>query len=371
MSSGCKTNLQKSYYHRASAQPFLGKTFHELQDEATRQFPDRDALVFCDSGVRISFKQFSDDTNHLASDLVKIGLKSGERVCLWMGDGYEWILLNSAAIRAGLIALELAELQSSDHLTYILNKTECAAMFVGLSQHDQYEKLKQVSPDIESDTPTLSRVPSLRYIITFDDDCPLIGCSIVMHEGKLRGRGGLEEYQVIKDLKSKVSADDPCMITFTSGSTGHPKPVVRSQRSTLENIYASKCDATADEHSVIKVLKLGSFVSSCGLYQAMLLTWGATLVSPRPTEDFTGALEAIESERCNFVQLFPQHLSQAVNQQNIKSFDVSSLQRCWCTGNVFPQGIVLNAVKLLCTNAVVVYGTRELSISASGTYHIH
>ncbi|XP_077866167.1 medium-chain acyl-CoA ligase ACSF2, mitochondrial-like, partial [Saccoglossus kowalevskii] len=91
----------------------------------------------------------------------------------------------------------------------------------------------------------------------------------------------------------------------------------------------------------------------------MLLTWGATLVSPRPTEDFTGALEAIESERCNFALLFPQLLSQAVNQQNIKSFDVSSLQRCWCTGNVFPQGTVLNAVKLLCSNAVVLYGIRE------------
>ncbi|XP_002740093.1 medium-chain acyl-CoA ligase ACSF2, mitochondrial-like [Saccoglossus kowalevskii] len=349
MSSGCKTKLQKSYYHSASAQPFLGKTVHELQDDVARQFPDRDALVFCESGKRISFKQFLDDTNQLASDLVKLGLKPGERVCLWMGDGYEWMLLNLAATRAGLIALELAESQSVDHLRYTINQTKCSAMFVGFSLYNQYDKLKQVSPDIESDTTTLSRVPSLRYIITFDDDCPLIGCSIVMHEGKLRGRGGLEEYQVIKDLKSKVSADDPYMITFTSGSTGHPKPVVRTHRGTLENMYALKCHATHDDQSITRVLKLGSLVSSCGLYQAMLLMWGATLVSPRPTEDFTGALEAIEKEKCNFALLFPQYLSQAVNQQNIAKFDVSSLKRC----------NVLNAVNLLCGNAVVLYGTRE------------
>nr|XP_006818220.1 PREDICTED: acyl-CoA synthetase family member 2, mitochondrial-like [Saccoglossus kowalevskii] len=91
----------------------------------------------------------------------------------------------------------------------------------------------------------------------------------------------------------------------------------------------------------------------------MLLTWGATLVWPRSAEDFSGALEAIEQEKCNFVVLFPLFLSQALNQQNITSFDLSSLKRCWCTGNVYSEGNILNAIKLLCPNTVIVYGSNE------------
>ncbi|XP_006818221.1 medium-chain acyl-CoA ligase ACSF2, mitochondrial-like [Saccoglossus kowalevskii] len=360
MSSYSKSKLKTSYYHRESTQPMLRKTFHELQDKNARCFPDRDAFVFCESGVRISVKQFVDETNQLACDLVKLGLKPGERVCLWMGDGYEWMLLNSAAIRAGLITIELAELQSADRLRHIINKTECSVLFVGFSQYDQYKKLIQVTPDIKSATSTLSYVPSLRNIVTFDDDCPLLGCSIVMHAKQLQGRCGAEEDEFIQTLKNKVSVDDPYIITFISGSTGYPKPVVRTQRANIANLYASKRNAAANDGSIIKVLKLAGLGSYCHIYQTMLLTWGATLVWPRPTEDFSGALEAVEQEQCNFVVLFPQFLSQAVNQQNITSFDLSSLKRCWCTGNVFSEGNILNAIKLLCPNTVVMYGSNQV-----------
>ncbi|XP_002731662.1 medium-chain acyl-CoA ligase ACSF2, mitochondrial-like [Saccoglossus kowalevskii] len=359
MSSESQIRPRTSYFHSASAEPFSGKTILELQDEVAKQFPRRDALVFCESGVRISFRQYIDDTKQLACDLVKLGLKPGERVCLWMGDGYEWIVLNSAIIRAGLIALALPEFQSTDDIRFTLNHMECSALFVGFSQYDQYGILKQVLPDIESDTITLSNVPTLRNIVSFDEKCPLLGCSIVTSAAELRGNGGAAENVFLEYLKRKITADDTYMITLTSGSTGYPKPVVRTHRGTLENVYATKCHATSNDQKVIKILKSSPLASSTGSYEAMLLAWGATLVSPRQTEDFTGALEAIENEGCNFAIIFPSILFQIVNQKNIDNFDVSSMQRCWCVGNVFPKHSMLNIVKLFCPNVVITYGTRE------------
>uniref|UniRef100_A0A3B4UMD9 Medium-chain acyl-CoA ligase ACSF2, mitochondrial n=1 Tax=Seriola dumerili TaxID=41447 RepID=A0A3B4UMD9_SERDU len=168
-----KPSLTTSYVHGTSTFPLLPLTVGQSLDNTVQRWPDREAVVFLQDGIRKTFAQFQQDAS-----------------------------LNPA--------YQVKEVE------FTLNKVQCKAVVCPTHFKTQKfcEMLREICPEIDL-TPAgmvkSSRVPDLRMVIVTDSRQPgMLHVEDVMQAGESR------HHKELMDLQSKLSFDDPINIQFTS-----------------------------------------------------------------------------------------------------------------------------------------------------------
>src|SRR5271163_3441653 len=92
-----------SYAHGTSTTPLLNDTIGGVLDKAAERWPDQEAVVVRDQGVRLTFAELRREADRLARGLITLGLQPGERVGIWSPNKIEWVLTQCATAKAGLI----------------------------------------------------------------------------------------------------------------------------------------------------------------------------------------------------------------------------------------------------------------------------
>jgi len=158
--------------------------------------PDRTALVELarDGGRREwSFAEVSDRSARLAGTLARRGVARGDVVMTLIGSRPEWVLTMVACFRIGAVALACNE---------------------QLRAHDLAQRIASAKPKlIVVDERNLNELTSARppcTVLTIPDD---------------RLFATAEPAPA-----AELELEDPCLITFTSGTTGEPTGVVHGQR---------------------------------------------------------------------------------------------------------------------------------------------
>lgn len=97
------TNLRKSYMCGEATEPLIYETIGNYFDEIVEKFPDNDALVVRHQNVRWSYKEYQTQIDKLATGLLKLGIKPGDRVGIWGPNSYEWCLTQYATAKIGAV----------------------------------------------------------------------------------------------------------------------------------------------------------------------------------------------------------------------------------------------------------------------------
>jgi len=71
----------------------ITKPIGAMLDEIAARFPDNDALVYPERGLRYSYKQFNEICRQVAKGLLKLGIKKGDHVSIWAYNVPEWVIL--------------------------------------------------------------------------------------------------------------------------------------------------------------------------------------------------------------------------------------------------------------------------------------
>ncbi|TNN71520.1 Acyl-CoA synthetase family member 2, mitochondrial [Liparis tanakae] len=100
-------SLTSSYVHGTSSISLLPLTVGQSLDSTVQRWPDREAVVFLQDGIRKTFAQFQQDVDKTAAGLLALGLKRGDRLGVWGPNTYEWILFQFASSKAGIIQVPL------------------------------------------------------------------------------------------------------------------------------------------------------------------------------------------------------------------------------------------------------------------------
>ena len=96
----------------------------ELLAVNARKYPDKHAIITAEG--RRSWQQLHQDSLQLAGWLAQqYRIEPGDRVALFMPNGYEWVLGYFAAINLGAIVVPINARLAFDELDYILK--DCAA----------------------------------------------------------------------------------------------------------------------------------------------------------------------------------------------------------------------------------------------------
>ena len=151
----------------------------------------------------------------VARALLAAGLETGDRVGIWAPNCAEWVLVQYATAKVGVVLVTVNPAYRTSELAYVLQQSG-VRLLVSATEFkgsDYRAMVEQVGPDC----PALTRTV---FIGTSDWDALL---AQQVDEAALRERS------------ASLSPDDPINVQYTSGTTGFPKGATLSHRNLLNN----------------------------------------------------------------------------------------------------------------------------------------
>ncbi|CDQ61808.1 unnamed protein product [Oncorhynchus mykiss] len=341
--------LTTSYAHGTSSKSLLFSTVGGSLQASAERFPDREAVVFLQDGVRKTFSQLQQDVDQAAAGLLALGLKRGDRLGMWGPNTYEWVLFQFASAKAGIILVSVNPAYQVQELEFALRKVGCNAIVCPTQFKTQKycDMLRQICPEMDTAIPgsvKSARLPDLHTVIVTDSRQPGM-----YHLEDVMQAGSSQHMQQLEELQKKLSFDDPINIQFTSGTTGNPKGATLSHHNIVNNAYFIGMRLGYDWRSQVRVCLPVPMYHCFGSVGGgiVMATHGITLVSPSTGYDGRANLAAMESERCTFVYGTPTMYIDMLGQPDLAKFDLSSVEGGIMAGSPCPPEIVKKVISTM------------------------
>jgi fatty-acyl-CoA synthase len=337
---------EPSYSHGASAVPLLGETIGASLRRVAATYPDAEALIDVPTGQRLSYARFDAETDALARRLIGVGLAVGDRIGIWAPNCADWVLLQYATAKAGLILVNINPAYRSHELSYALRQSGVRMLVSAESfkTSDYRAMVEQVRPD-------LPELEDVTYLGTSEWDALL--------------RGGMTLADGADPLASReasLSFDDPINIQYTSGTTGFPKGATLSHHNILNNGFFIGEGCRYSQHD--RVCVPVPFYHCFGMVLGNLActTHGAAIVIPAPGFDPALTLGAVQAERCTSLYGVPTMFIAELALPDFGGYDLSTLRTGIMAGSPCPVEVMKRVVsEMNMTEVTICYGMTETS----------
>ena len=351
-----------SHVSGSTKEPLLQLTIGRLLADAAREAPDREALVSCQQGLRLSYRELDAQSDLFAKGLLQLDLRAGDRIGIWSPNNVEWIVAMYAAAKLGLILVNVNPAYRPRELKYALNKVACKALVMAdrFKTSDYPAMLETLAPEIAASAGgalQCAALPRLKTLILISE-APRAG---YFRFGDVVGFGRL----AITEFKADAHASDvhaPVNIQFTSGTTGSPKGATLTHHNIVNNGYF-----------VGRGIGLGAADRLCvpvPLYHCFGMVMGAlaccahraTLVLPGDAFDPVATLRAVQDERCTALYGVPTMFSAILDHAQFSRFDVGSLRTGIVAGALCPEVLMRRILDNLHMREITnCYGMTETS----------
>ena len=121
-------SMAPSYAHGASGTPLLGETIGDNLARIAARHPGHDALVVRHQEVRLSYAELDAEVDRVARALLGLGLEPGDRLGIWSPNCAEWVLIQYATARAGVVLVNVNPAYRTSELEYALNQSGCRGL---------------------------------------------------------------------------------------------------------------------------------------------------------------------------------------------------------------------------------------------------
>ncbi len=245
--------------------------------------PDKAAIIA--GAETCTYEQLGDRAARLAAYLVARGVAPGDRVAVYLDNGWQCAAAVYGVLLAGGVFVVINPQTKTDKLHFML--ADCGAVGLITDRHlaRQYE-------------PAVADLPALRTIMSFGTGAATGEQPLVVDAGRVLA----DEAPLTRPVPREPA--DLAALIYTSGSTGEPKGVMQSQGSM---VFAA--------HSIIEYLQLATedrilvvlpMAFDYGLYQLLMSVFkGATLVVERSFA-FPGQIyEVMKQQRVTVVPGVP------------------------------------------------------------------
>ena len=358
--------LERSHVCGATDTPLIEATIGDFfADMALRQ-GEREALVSRHQGLRYTYAGLYRAMRQLASALLSLGLEKGDRVGIWSHNNAEWVLMQLATAKVGLILVNINPAYRTAEVEYALNKVGCKALVAmpSFKSSNYLGMLRELAPELERCMPGMlaaKRLPTLRSVVWIDvagqgEEQPgMLRFSDVM------ARGHASDAR-IDDVAHTLENTDPINIQFTSGTTGFPKGATLTHRNILNNgFFIGECmRLTPRDRLCIPVPLYHCFGMVLG--NLACFTHGSTIVYPNDGFDPLTVLETVQAERCTGLHGVPTMFIAELDHPRFKDFDLSTLRTGIMAGSPCPIEVMKRVqADMHMTEVTIAYGMTETS----------
>jgi len=294
-----------------------------------------------------TYREFLIEVNRVASGLRTLGYKKGDHLALIAWNSPYFLVTMYAALKIGAVIIPINPMYTPSEMKYILENGNVSAIIA----------MDVILKDLDVISDEISFV---RHIIS----CPTnsdIAHNTYSFAPRLYHFSHLIQSGDDEMIQSQVEADDPAIILYTSGTTGHPKGAVLSHRSVY---YGAKSFA---EHFNIK--RGDRMITTLPMYHVFSLmvavngplVHGATLLLMQdfsPNKVFRLA-KAYQATVFAGVPTMFSYLLQNETDNQVKRESFQSIRCCASGGAPFPVTLIEEFEKLFQVPVIEGYGLTE------------
>ena len=334
----------------------------ELLTLLARDWPENEALIYPDRGLRYDFAELEWLTRQIAKGLLSLGVSRNDRVALWAPNIPEWVVLQFALAKIGAVLVTVNTNLRASEIEYLLGQSETSTLIVvrGFRELDYVETLYEIIPELRSSEEGALRsgkLPHLRNVIYIGDEHP---AGMIRYDSLLARSGQTSDEQLDAHLEIQ-NLDDVINMQYTSGTTGFPKGVMLTHRNIVNNGYwlGEGIALTPLDKVCVPVPFFHCFGCVIGVLGAY--THAAALV---PLEWFEPlrVLQYIEGEGCTAVYGVPTMFIAELEQLDFHSFNLSTLRTGIMAGSLCPEPLMRRVMERMnLTQLTIAYGLTEAS----------
>jgi long-chain acyl-CoA synthetase len=170
----------------------------------------------------ISWRELGSKVCDAVLGLYALGLAKGNKVSIVADNSLEWLCADLATLAGGFPNVVASPTLSDTMLLKTLGHSRCCAAFVG----NEISAGRLLS--------LKGQLPALQHIVVLDGGGANIPYSLTLAE--LLALGAKQRSERLEEVLESIHPDDLASIMYTSGSTGEPKGVMRTQGNLLSNI---------------------------------------------------------------------------------------------------------------------------------------
>jgi fatty-acyl-CoA synthase len=282
-------------------------TLSDAVVRAAARFRDREALVFGDR--RWSFRAIDAATSRVASRLIDIGLRPGDRVAAYGRNSDTYLIAFLACCRAGLVHVPVNYALTGGELRYILEQSGARALLTARAL-----------------------------------EANVAGIEIEIR-GRFDGGGELDILAIALDPTGPPDVDPPtgddslAQIVYTSGTTAAPKGAMMTHRAMMSQYYSviHEMDYTAEDRA-LGALPLYHTAQMHAFTIPQMLVGARTVLIEAPVPDVV--LRLIEQERITSFFSPPTVWISLLRHPDFATRDLRSLQRIYYGASIMPVPVL-------------------------------
>ncbi|KQL49355.1 AMP-binding protein [Brevibacillus choshinensis] len=337
-------------------------TIGDLLDETAGRYPEKEALVYQERGLRYSFAQFQEICNQAARGFMSLGIQKGENIAIWATNVPEWVISQYATAKMGGVLVTVNTSYRTHELEYLLRQSESTTLLLidSYRDADYVGMVREICPELANCEPgnlQSARLPHLKNVIYIGEE---------RQPGMFLWRDLLERSAQVAEEERKARQqtllpDEVINMQYTSGTTGFPKGVMLSHSNIVNNaIKVAECQRLGMEDRVcIPVPFFHCF--GCVMGTLACVATGATMV-PVTAFDPGLVLSIVEQERCTALYGVPTMFIAELNHPSFAERDLSSLRTGIMAGSLCPIEVMKNVVhKMGIRDITIAYGQTESS----------
>jgi long-chain acyl-CoA synthetase len=202
------------------------RTLTELYFGAMDRFASRPVVMRAKRDgrwIELSYRDLAERVQDLSLGLHELGIAAGDRVAILSENRPEWAMADYACLAARCVDVPIYPTLPAKQVEYALCDSGAVAVF-GSNRH-QLEKLNSIR----------QRIPGLRHVITFDEECAAPGV-LTLEQVCAKGRAARPQRPDWKRAALEIQPADLATLIYTSGTTGDSKGVMLTHGNITSNV---------------------------------------------------------------------------------------------------------------------------------------
>jgi fatty-acyl-CoA synthase len=320
----------------------------QLIDHAAQNHGDTEIVSrTVEGGIhRYSYRDARVRAKKVAEALLGLGIVEGDRIGTLAWNGYRHFELYYGISGMGGVCHTINPRLFPEQIVYIVNHAEDQLLFVDVNLLPLVEKLH-------------SQFKTVRHVVAMTDRAHLPKDikipNLLVYEELIADKPGTYEWPVFDER----TASSLC---YTSGTTGNPKGVLYSHRSTVLHAYGAALPDTLglSARSVVLPVVPMFHVNAWGLpYTAAMV--GAKLVFPGVALDGASLYELFEKEKVTFTAGVPTVWLALLQYMQANKLKLSTVKYAVIGGSAAPPAMIETFDKEYGVEVLHAWGMSEMS----------
>ena len=295
---------------------------------------------------RYTYADLAQRARKLAKAVAALGVPEGERVATLAWNGYRHMELYYAVSGSGRVLNTINPRLHADQVTFIADHAENQVLFFDMT----------FLPLVES---IASRVKTVRHFVALIDKDQMPASTsipnLLCYEDLIAGQNDQYTWPVLDEQAAAT-------LCYTSGTTGNPKGVLYSHRSTLLHTFAAALPDSLNCSAADVILPVVPMfhVNAWGLPYAACMT-GAKLVFPGAGLDGKSLYDLFEAEGVTMAAGVPTVWQGLLNHVQANKLAFSTMRRTVIGGSACPPAMVRTFEEDYNVHVIHAWGMTELS----------